>query len=158
MRRSFTSPRIAAAASGLVLVLLVLVPAVAAGRARVTVSPHHLNFGRQPVGTTSAPQLVTVTNESGEPLAAGSWTFESQSGPWRVDTAASTCVDGANSWLSFGYTLALAAGASCTFAVEFAPTTTANLTQQSLTAQWATDGGGTVTVFDLRVGLGGRGA
>jgi Bacterial Ig-like domain (group 3)/FG-GAP-like repeat/Abnormal spindle-like microcephaly-assoc'd, ASPM-SPD-2-Hydin len=64
-------------------------------------------FGDQAVGTTSEPQLITLTNNGSAPLTITSVTV---SGPFVNDASLTTC----------GSTLAV--GASCQIAIQFAPT------------------------------------
>ncbi|HEY1656959.1 MAG TPA: Ig-like domain-containing protein [Candidatus Sulfotelmatobacter sp.] len=102
----------------------------------VTVSPATLNFASQPVGTTSAPVSVTVTNNQATVLSISSIASNSADFP---ETSACPISPAT-----------LAAGASCTAAVSFAPTQTGNQT-------------GTLTITDdassspQTVALGGRG-
>ena len=77
----------------------------------VTLAPASLGFGQQPVGTSSSPQDVTLTNSGTAAL-----------------TITSVGIDGANTG-DFSQTNAcplapstLAAGASCTISVTFGPT------------------------------------
>ena len=76
----------------------------------VTVSPSALGFGSQATGTTSAAQNVTVTNTG---TAAAPITTVSTSGDFSQTNTCGT---------------SLAAGASCTVAVRFAPTAAGNRT------------------------------
>jgi hypothetical protein len=75
-----------------------------------TLSPPSLVFANQMVGTTSAAQVVTITNNQSTTLTLNG---SSASGDYLVVTAGSS---------PCGATLA--ASASCTVGVEFAPTTT----------------------------------
>jgi hypothetical protein len=74
-----------------------------------SVSPGSLTFGNQNLGTTSGPQLVTLSNTGGSALT----------------------VTGITPSANFGQTnncgSSLAAGDSCTISVTFAPTTTGTL-------------------------------
>ncbi len=73
----------------------------------VTVSPSSLNFGSQTVGTTSAPQTVTVTNNSSTSITISSIKF---SGGEPQDFAqTNTCGS------------SLAGNSSCTVSVTFTP-------------------------------------
>jgi hypothetical protein len=75
-----------------------------------TLSPRSLAFGNQTVGTTSAPQAVTVTNTGSAAVPITSITF---TGPNHAEFAKTkTC----------GASLAVAA--SCTISVSFKPTST----------------------------------
>ncbi len=79
-----------------------------------TVAPASLTFGSAVDTTTSAAMTVTVTNAPGSPaLTGGSFTFPAGSPFLR---SGGTC------------TATLAAGASCTLGVVFAPTTAGALT------------------------------
>jgi hypothetical protein len=78
----------------------------------VTLSPPSIDFGQQIVGTTSAPQTVTVTNTGDLPLTV---TSIAASEHFAVPTE--TCT--ANP---------VAVGGSCTVEVTFSPTVTGNLT------------------------------
>jgi hypothetical protein len=71
----------------------------------VQLSPTSINFGHQTVGTTSAPQTVTLTNTGNATLTI---TKVAVTGPF---TQTSTCGS------------SVAAGASCTFTVKFKPAT-----------------------------------
>jgi hypothetical protein len=87
------------------------------GAAPIVVAPTSLAFGTQSVGTTSAPKTVTVTNNSlatvsiSSIVASGDFTTASSGG--------SPC----------GATIA--AGASCTYSVSFAPVATGAITGAS---------------------------
>lgn len=74
----------------------------------VSLSATSLTFGSQPVGTSSAPLTVTLTNHASH----------------RVVPIYNVLIKGGN-FLSFGQTntcgTGLAAGASCTFSVTFTP-------------------------------------
>jgi hypothetical protein len=80
------------------------------GLAPVTASPTSLSFGTQKVGTTSSPQIVTVTNNQATTLNLGTITA---SGDYLVVSA------GGNPCGS-----SLPATSSCTVGVEFSPSTT----------------------------------
>jgi hypothetical protein len=76
----------------------------------VTLSKTHLPFGDQQVGTTSAPQSVTLTNVGSTPL---DFTRISITGTNAGDfSETNTCGN------------SIAAGANCTIAVKFSPTAT----------------------------------
>ena len=74
--------------------------------ATLVYSPPSVNFGNTVVGTKTAPQLITVTNNTG---ATASY-LSSEGLTEFASTAGATCGE------------TLAAGASCTFNVYFAPT------------------------------------
>lgn len=71
----------------------------------VVLTPNGLTFGLQQVGTTSAPQQVTLTNNGSQLL-----TFNSIAASTGFTVSNNTCVS------------PIAAGANCTFDVSFAPT------------------------------------
>ncbi len=73
----------------------------------ISVSPTSLNFGRIAVGTSSAPEVVTVTNTGGTTVT---FTGIQTTGPYSDTT---TCAS-------------LAVGATCTVSVTFSPTSTGN--------------------------------
>ena len=75
----------------------------------VAVTPASLAFGNQATGTTSAAQMVTVKNNQTTSVSGLSVTVSTGSG---FAQSATTC------------TSTLAAGASCTASITFAPTTT----------------------------------
>ena len=79
----------------------------------VTVSPGSLAFGNVAVGTTTAAQTVTLTNNQGSPLSIASVTAAA---PFAVNAGTTTC--GAS----------LASGASCAIGITASPTspTTSN--------------------------------
>ncbi|HEV2378441.1 MAG TPA: alkaline phosphatase family protein [Terriglobia bacterium] len=85
-----------------------------AGAPKVTFSPVSLTFGKQAVGTSSAPQTVTLTNSGSATLNITG----AKTGPDYSQT--NTCGT------------SVAAGASCTFSVIFKPTKTGPL-NESLT-------------------------
>jgi hypothetical protein len=73
----------------------------------VGLSPMRVDFGNQPVGTTSAPQIVTLTNHSNGSLSIFQVRFM---GTGQKDFAqTNTCGS------------SVAAGASCTFSITFTP-------------------------------------
>jgi hypothetical protein len=75
----------------------------------VTLSVTSLSFGGQPVGTTSAPQSVTVSNTGDAPLVFNAANAVSATGPFAI-AAGSTCANNAT----------IAAGSSCVINVTFA--------------------------------------
>jgi hypothetical protein len=81
----------------------------------VTLSPTSLDFGEQLVGTTSAPRTVTLTNNGDAPLTFTSFNVQRS----LTDQTASPDFTEFN---DCGGPLPLAAGASCTLTVLFAPT------------------------------------
>jgi hypothetical protein len=76
----------------------------------VTISPTSLTFASQSIGTTSAPQAVTMTNTGSGALAIAS--IVTTAGFAQIDTCGTS----------------LAAGATCTINVTFTPTTTGSVT------------------------------
>ena len=82
-----------------------------AGAPKVTFSPASLTFGGQAVGTSSAPQTVTLTNSGSATLSISGV----KTGPDYSQT--NTCGT------------SVAAGASCTFSVTFKPTKTGTLNE-----------------------------
>lgn len=85
----------------------------------VTPSPASLNFGTQTIGTTSAVQTVTFTN-NGDGYSAGI-SLPTGTGPFNVTQG--TCVSPL---------VPLAVGASCQMNVFFSPTTTTAYTNTSI--------------------------
>ena len=81
---------------------------------QVSINPTNLNFGNQPVGSSSAPQTVMLTNASNTSLGISSITFSSEGG-------------GASGEITTDYSQTddcgsvLAAGAACTLTVVFNP-------------------------------------
>jgi probable HAF family extracellular repeat protein len=75
---------------------------------RASLSSWSLNFGKQKIGTTSAPQTVTVTNTGTTSLILSSLTV---SGDFALGSG-TTCVNGGT----------LVAGANCAISVTFTPT------------------------------------
>src|SRR4030095_12516355 len=78
--------------------------------AAVTLSPASLNFGNQSVGSTSAPQTVTVTNSGSPALTINNI---STTGDFAQSNACGN---------------SLGANASCTVAVSFTPTASGSRT------------------------------
>ena len=72
-------------------------------------APESADFGNQPVNVASAGRVVTLTNVSGAPLPLGAVSVTPAGGPWTI-APGSTC------------TGTLAADASCTVTLTFAPT------------------------------------
>lgn len=83
----------------------------ASNGAALAASPQSLTFASQGTGSTSASQIVTVTDAGSASLVLHSL---SPSAGFAVDSTGTTCVAGAS----------LAAGASCVVAVTFHPTAT----------------------------------
>jgi hypothetical protein len=79
--------------------------------AAISFSPPSLTFPATKAGTSSAPQLVTVTNPSALPLAVTSYVF-SGANAGEFTLAGKTCVT------------VLAANSSCTLSIVFKPTAT----------------------------------
>ncbi|HEY0163449.1 MAG TPA: choice-of-anchor D domain-containing protein [Edaphobacter sp.] len=80
----------------------------------LTFSPSSLSFPSTPVGTTTVPQMVTVTNHASLPISLGAQLVGANSAMYVLGT--SSCLSAT-----------LAAGASCTFPVLFRPTTVGTL-------------------------------
>jgi hypothetical protein len=93
-----------------------------------SLSPSTMTFSSQPVGSTSSPQVATLTNTGGSSLTISSIGI---TGPFPDTT---TC--GAS----------LGAGASCTFSVSFAPTATGAAAGVLTVTDNATPGTQTVTL------------
>jgi len=96
-------------------VLVGLFPVVPQGQ--LTITPTALAFGDQAVGTTSAPQSVTLANTGN---AALSVTVDAAADPFAI-AGSSTC--GTTSPIT------IAVGASCTLAYTFTPSVTSTETQ-----------------------------
>ncbi|HEX8997896.1 MAG TPA: choice-of-anchor D domain-containing protein [Ktedonobacterales bacterium] len=77
----------------------------------VTLNPTSINFGGQNIGSTSAPQAVTLTNSGNGALSVTSISLTGTNASDFAQT--NTCPTGANT---------LAVGASCTISVTFSPT------------------------------------
>ena len=73
----------------------------------VLISPASINFGSLPVGTTSPPQTLTVTNSGNEPLA--------------IDNVTVTGASASSFSLTDHRGTGLAAGASCTLQITLLP-------------------------------------
>ena len=84
------------------------------GTATVTVTPNSLTFGSQSVGTTSAPQSVTVTNTSTASVTFAGFTISGENAG-NFGTPLPTSSTGCSAAGT------LAAGASCTINVLFTP-------------------------------------
>ncbi|HEV2378201.1 MAG TPA: choice-of-anchor D domain-containing protein [Terriglobia bacterium] len=104
-----------------VLVTTTPIPAVA-------LSPTSLSFGNQAVGTSSAPQTVTLTNTGSATLNISGVT----TGPDYSQT--NTCAS------------SVAAGASCTLTVTFTPTTAGTFSESLTMTDNATDSPETVSL------------
>jgi hypothetical protein len=94
----------------------------------VTPSPTSLTFGSQTVGTTSAAQTITLTN-NGDLYAAGIYTPVSGSSAFNVTLG--TC------------TSALNVGSSCQLSVTFTPTAAQTYSNVSVSVPYVSSGGGT---------------
>ena len=90
------------------------VPLSVVGVPAVQLSTSSLSFGSLPINASSPYQTVTVTNNETTPLAIASLSF---TGPYSLSMSpgSSTCPNPSG---------ALAAGASCTYAIVFSPTAT----------------------------------
>jgi hypothetical protein len=97
-----------------------------------TLSPASLSFGNQRAGTTSAPQLVTVTNSGAFPFFVNQVSFP---GPYQATNNCSGVI---------------AVGASCTVSVVFAPSSS-----QSGSYTGSVSIGGDFTATPASVGLSG---
>lgn len=86
---------------------LTLIPTLA-------VSPSSINFGSQPQSVTSAPQTVSLTNNTSDPISFAN-TDLAFTGSNAADFASPSNTCG----------LSVAAGASCTVSLSFTPSTTA---------------------------------
>jgi len=118
------------------------------GGCTVTVEPSSLAFGTQLDGTTSATQNLTITNPCGTSATGGSFTFGGGTPqPFHRVTGGTFPAGVPNC------TGTLAAGASCTIKVDFAPTAPATY-NRTLTVAY----GGGVTVTGSPVALTGTGA
>ena len=112
-------PAVAAAA------LLAFSPGAVASRTPIKISPGTtINFGTQPVGTTTS-RSVTLTNTSSEPVHVSGMGVSSSDGAFEFDFSSDTCVapelpDGI-----------LAPGASCSYTILFTPTHAGRNTGQS---------------------------
>lgn len=105
----------------------------------MTVAPTSLNFGVQPATVTSAPQTVTLTNNTSGaiPFANSDLSF-SGSNPADFASPSNTC--GAS----------IAAGVSCTVSVTFTPSTTAGESATLVITVMITEGGVTTSqAFDV---------
>ncbi len=118
-------------AGGLVLTARSVAKALTA-----TVAPSPLDFGNQTAGTTSASQALTLTNTGNASLTGLTYAFGGGStGIFTQPSAGGTC----------GNTLA--AGASCTFNVQFSPTALGSYSRTlTITGTGATIAGSPVTL------------
>ncbi len=82
------------------------------GYAVAQVTPSSLTFGSQNLGTTSAPQPITITNTGGTVLVVSEWAGSDNGGVFQFT----------NSLASTKCLSSVAAGASCTLGVTFSPT------------------------------------
>ncbi|HZP02268.1 MAG TPA: choice-of-anchor D domain-containing protein [Terriglobia bacterium] len=80
----------------------------------VALTPASLNFGSQPVGTTSAPQAIAVTNTGN--IALKIWCIDTETG--NIDDFIQTNTCGTE----------LPAGGSCAISVRFRPKAVGNRT------------------------------
>jgi P pilus assembly chaperone PapD len=95
----------------------------------VTVTPPNADFGGEPIGTTSAPQTFTVTNDGGSTATIGSiGIIGTDRGDFAVDPADCMTTHAGR----------LDAGRSCRVSVTFTPTTPGERTAQ---LSVASDGG-----------------
>ena len=85
--------------------------------------PATLNFGKVAVGSTSAPQSVTIQNIGNQPLNAAA--------PGLVIGANFQQVPGPGSPADCTASFALAPGASCNLSIVFAPQTTGKISRHS---------------------------
>jgi MBG domain-containing protein/HYDIN/CFA65/VesB family protein/centrosomal CEP192-like protein len=122
------------------LLFMALVPLLPAHAQGTSVTPTTISFGNQLVGTTSAPQMVTVKNTGITAVTVTSVTIVSVTPPPPATapfTALTNCAK-------------IAAGKSCTFNVKFAPTAMGQVTAK-LTINFASP------VAAQTVSLGGTG-
>lgn len=112
----------------------------------LTVTPTSLNFGVQPISTTSAAQTITLTNNTSDPIpfAASDLAF---SGTNATDFVSPSNTCGAS----------IAASASCTVSLTFTPSTTAAESATLTLTVMITDGGVT-TSQAFTVALSGTGS
>lgn len=99
----------------------------------LTIAPSTVPFGNQPVGSTSAPQTVTLGNAGTASLQVTALT--AAAAPFAV--AGGTC--------AATPPITIAAGASCTLVYTFSPTTT-GAANQVLTVTADAPGSGTITL------------
>jgi hypothetical protein len=99
----------------------------------VTESPNPLNFGNQTVGTTSAPQTITFTN-NGDLYSAG---------------IGNPTFSGSGYTVTLGTCFSIAVGSSCTGTVTFSPTAVQSYNGVTATFQAGSSGGGPNQVFTL---------
>lgn len=118
---------------------LTLIPTMA-------LAPTSLNFGVQPISTTSAAQTITLTNNTSDPIsfATGDLAF---SGTNATDFASPSNTCGAS----------IAAAASCTVSLTFTPSTTA-AESATLTLSLLITNGGVTTSPAFTVALSGTGS
>ena len=96
--------------------LLAFSPAAVASHTPIKISPGTtLNFGAQPVGTTTS-RSVTLTNTGSEPVFVSGMCVSSSDGAFEFDFSTDTCV---GPELPDGI---LAPGASCSYTILFTPT------------------------------------
>jgi hypothetical protein len=84
----------------------------------VSLSSNGLNFATQPIGTTSSPQTITLTNAGTAALQIQTLAIAGVNASEFTLTGASTCTNGAS----------VAVNASCTIQVRFTPSGTGNRT------------------------------
>jgi hypothetical protein len=94
----------------------------------IALSPTALNFGAEPVGQTSAPQPVTISNVSNASVNLTGFTISGASADYTISP--NTCGS------------SLAAGTNCSFNVSFNPTKTG---VRNAKLNVANNGGGTAT-------------
>jgi HYDIN/CFA65/VesB family protein len=99
------------------------------GSPTLQLSATHVDFSRVQVGTTSAPQTVTLTNAGNTPLHITGITISGDFG-----------------YTGCGFPLTLAAGASCDFAITFSPLAPVPLTGVITIASDAPGGPHTITL------------
>lgn len=111
----------------------------------MAVTPGSLNFGTQPVGIASAPQSVTLTNNTSDPIPFASSDLAFM-GSNSADFASASNTCGAS----------IAAGASCTVSVTFTPSV-ASAGSATLVITVTITNGGVSSSQSFNVGLNGTG-
>jgi hypothetical protein len=111
----------------LIVVVGVMMPLGAAARARhnfaLSADPDPLDFGRVNRIQGVVPEVVTITNESAEPLSGGRYVIlgdVNMPAGFSIETRLSTCVADGDSLA--GHVVFLGSHRSCTFHVLFDPT------------------------------------
>ncbi|MBL8309217.1 MAG: choice-of-anchor D domain-containing protein [Burkholderiales bacterium] len=116
----------------------------AAGAPAASVSPTQLTFGSTTVGTTAAAQTVTLTNTGNAALVLGTTAIAGSD----FAVGSNTCTSGSS----------LAASASCTISVSFAPTAAGSRSGTLTIAHNATPASSSVSLTGTGVPAGSPGA